>query len=217
MSTAVVPILPAGQWLRLSDVDWTMYTQLLRAFAESPRVRLTYDRGELEIMAPLLRHDDDGSFLGDLVYVVTEELGLPLHRGGSVTMRLRKRRRGIEADECYWIANAPRMRGRRRLDLRRDPPPDLAIEVDVTHSSMDRLAIYAKIRVPEVWRLSAADVLTFHVLDEEGHYQVTETSASLPLLTSAKVLEFLQLARAADDQNMVTRQLREWVRQAKGP
>jgi Uma2 family endonuclease len=216
MSTAVVRTLPPGQWLRLSNVDWTTYTRLLRAFAESPGVRLTYDCGELEIMAPLLRHDDDGRFLGDLVFVVTEELGLPLHRGGSVTVRRRQRQRGIEADECYWIANAHRMRGRRRLDLRRDPPPDLAIEVDVTSSSMDRLEIYAKLRVPEIWRLTGADVLTFHVLDDDGQYQVSDTSRSLPLLTPAKVLEFLQLARAAADQNTVTKQLREWVRQTKG-
>src|ERR671936_301900 len=89
-----------GGCLRLSNVDWQMYTQLLRAFAERPGIRLTYDRGELEIMSPLLEHDDDGRFLGDLVFVLTEELGLPLKRGGSTTMRRRRQRRGIEADEC---------------------------------------------------------------------------------------------------------------------
>jgi hypothetical protein len=64
MSTIVVPTLPAGQWLRLSNVDWMTYSRLLRAFAESPGVRLTYDRGELEIIAPLFRHDYDSRFLG---------------------------------------------------------------------------------------------------------------------------------------------------------
>ncbi len=154
MSTAQPVAQPfMRQCVRLSDIDWRTYTRLLRVFAEHPGVRLTYDRGELEIISPLLEHDDDSRFLGDLVFVLTEELGLPLKRGGSTTLRRRKRLRGIEADECFWIANATRLAGKRRLDLRADPPPDLAIEIDVSHSSLDHLAIYAALRVPEVWRL----------------------------------------------------------------
>src|SRR6266852_3756938 len=148
------------QCLRLSGVDWQTYSRLLHVFAERPGFHLTYDRGELEIMSPRLEHDDDASILGDLVFVLTEELGLPLKRGGSTTMRRRLKQRGIEADECFWIANAHRMAGRRHLDLRRDPPPDLAIEVDVTRSSLDRFGIYAALKVPEVWRLDG-DVLAF--------------------------------------------------------
>src|SRR5437660_9856887 len=171
-----------------------MYSRLLRAFAERPGMRLTYDRGELEIMSPLLEHDDDGRFLGDLVFVLTEELGMPLKRGGSTTLRRRLRRRGIEADECFWIANAHRMAGKRRLDLRKDPPPDLAIEVDVTHSSLDRMGIYAALGVPEVWRLDG-DTLTFHVLGLDGSYIESHASRSFPLVTPADLLNFLRQVR----------------------
>src|SRR6266699_3484637 len=119
MSQAVPPRTPpAGGSLRLSYVDWHTYTRLLRAFAERPGIRLTYDRGELEIMSPPLEHDDDGRVLGTFVFVLTEELGLPLKHGGSTTLRRRLKKRGIEADECFWIANAHRMAGRRNLDLR---------------------------------------------------------------------------------------------------
>lgn len=208
--------LPVGQWLRLSGIDWRTYSRLLRIFAEQPGVRLTYDRGELEIMSPLLEHDDDGRFLGDLVFVLTEELGLPLKRGGSTTLRRRLKRRGIEADECFWIANAHRMAGRRRLNLRMDPPPDLAIEVDVTHSSLDRLSIYAALRIPEVWRLDG-DVLTFHVLEATGTYTNALVSRSIPLVTPADLIRFLQLARQAGDENVVMRQFRTWIRQRGTP
>ena len=145
---------PAAQSVRLSAVDWSTYSRLLRAFAERPAIRLAYDRGELEIMAPLLEHDNEGRFLGRLVVVLTEEMGLPLKSGGSTTLRRRLRRRGIEADESFWIASAPRMAWRRRLNLRTDPPPDLVIEVDVSRSSLDRLEIYAVLKVAEVcaWR-----------------------------------------------------------------
>jgi Uma2 family endonuclease len=212
--TSAVAQLAPGQYLRLSGVDWRTYSRLLHALAERPGIRLTYDRGELEIMSPLLEHDDDGRFLGDLVFVLTEELGLPLKRGGSTTLRRRLRRRGIEADECFWIANAHRMAGRRRLDLRTDPPPDLAIEVDVTHSSLDRLAIYASLGVPELWRL-AGDTLTFHVLDDRGNYANTGASRSFPLVTPTDLLVFIQQARQAGDENTVLRQFREWIRQRR--
>src|SRR5262249_33669892 len=158
---AAVPQAATQRCLRLSNVDWQTYTRLLKVFAERRGVRLTYDRGELEIMSPLLEHDKDDRFLFRLVVALTEELGLPIVEGGSTTLRRRRRRKGIEADECYWIANAHRMAGRRRIDLRTDPPPDLTIEVDVTHSSLNRLSIYAAFGVPEVWRLEGG-ALTFY-------------------------------------------------------
>jgi Uma2 family endonuclease len=202
---------PAGGCLRLSAVDWRTYSRLLRAFAEQPGIRIAYDRGELEIMTPLLEHDSEGWFLGRLALVLTEELGLPLKGGGSTTLRRRLRRRGIEADECFWIANAPRMAGRRRLDLRRDPPPDLALAVDVSHSSLDRLTIYAALGVPEIWRLQG-DSLTFHALGADGNYQAVPASRSFPMVSPADLLRVLQQARQAKDENPVVRQFRNWIR-----
>ncbi len=205
---------PVGQCFRLSGVDWRTYSRLLAIFAERPGIRLTYDRGELEIMSPSLEHDDDSAFLGDLVFLMTEELGMPLKRGGSTTLRRRLRRRGIEPDACFWIANASRMAGRRRLDLRTDPPPDLAIEVDVSRSSLDRLGIYAALRVPEVWRLEG-DVLTFHVLGEDNTYRSADRSLSFPRVAPSDLLPFVQQARQASDQNTITHQFRDWIRQRR--
>lgn len=202
----------ARQHLLLSDVDWKTYSRLLHIFAERPGYRLTYDRGELEIMSPSLEHDDDGDVLGDMVFILTEELGLPLKRGGSTTLRSQLRQRGIEADVCFWIANAHRMAGVRRLNLRRDPPPDLAIEIDVSRSSLNRLGIYAALRVPEVWQLDG-DVLTFHVLTLARSYAVSPTSQWFPLVTPADLVPFVQQARQAGDENVVLRQFRQWVRQ----
>jgi Uma2 family endonuclease len=191
-----------------------MYSRLLRAFAERPGIRLTYDRGELEIISPLLEHDKDGRFLARLVFTLTEELGLPIMAGGSVTMRRRRRRRGLEADDSFWIANAHKMAGRRRFNLRSDPPPDLAIEVDVTHSSLDRLSIYAALGVPEVWRLDG-DTLAFHVLGAKGAYTSAAASRSFPLVTPADLLGFLQQARQAGDENAVIRLFRSWIGQRR--
>ena len=204
---------PLGQSLLLSGVDWETYTRLLRIFAERPGVRLAYDRGELEILGPSA-YLSIAPFFSRLVWTLAEELVLPLHCGGSTTLRRRGRRRGIDPDACFWIASAPRMAGRRRLHLRTDPPPDLAVEVDVTRSSLDRLSIYAALNVPEVWRLDG-DTLTFHVLGADGKFAQAAASRSFPLVTPADLLALLQQARQAGDENPVLRQFRDWVRQRR--
>ena len=200
--------------LRLSAVDWRTYSQLLRIFEERPGYRLTFDRGELEIMSPSLEHDIDDRFLGRLVVTLTEELDLPIVEGGSVTMRRRRKRRGLEADDCYWIENAGRMAGRRKLDLRTDPPPDLAIEVDVTRSSLNRMSIYQALRVPEIWHLKG-EVLTFHVLNAAGIYEVVAASRSFPWVSPADLIGFLQQAWQAGNNNAVIRDFRAWIHQRR--
>jgi Uma2 family endonuclease len=205
-----LPRRPPGRRLLLDDVDWRTYGRLLKTFAERPGLRLTYDRGRLEIMVPLLEHEEDGDFLGDLVKVLTEELGLPLKRGGSVTLRRRGLQRGLEPDRCFWIENAARIG--RTLDLRRDPPPDLAIEVDTSRSSLNRMGIYAALGVPEVWRLDGG-TLTFHVLGPDGRYAEAEQSRSFPRLRPANLLPFIQQVRQPGDQNPAIRAFRAWVRQ----
>src|SRR5262249_36841075 len=157
-----------------------------------------------------LEHDA-GRVLGVFVFVMTEELRLPLKQGGSTTLRRRLKQRGIEADECFWIANAARMAGRRRLDLRIDPPPDLCIEVDVTHSSLERLSIYAALAVPEVWRLEG-DSLTFYAMEQGGSYKAASVSRTFQIMTPTVLMQFLQEARVAGDLNRVVGRFREWIR-----
>jgi Uma2 family endonuclease len=191
--------------------DWQTYSHLLRAFAERPGVRLTYDRGVLEIMAPMLRHDEPSSFLDRLVCTLTEELGLTVKQGGSTTLRRRRRHRGIEPDHCFWIASEPAVRTVRDLDLRIHPPPDLAIEVDVSRSSLDRMSIYAALGVPEVWRLEEPS-LTFHVLGPVGQYDLVTYSRGFPQVTAADLMRFLTLL-GREEENAIIRQFRAWVRQ----
>jgi len=195
----------------LHNIDWQTYSRLLRIFAERPSVRLAYDRGDLEIMSPLPEHEWDADMLGRFVVVLTEELGLPILSGGSTTLRLRKKLRGIEPDKCYWMANEPQIRGKRRLDFRFDPPPDLGLEVDVTSSSLNRMGIYAALKVPEVWRLDDESTLSFQILQADGTYAPNSHSLAFPLLTPAELLAFLSLRD--QEQNSVVRQFREWLRQ----
>jgi Uma2 family endonuclease len=200
---------PSEQRFVLLGVPWRTYERLLRVFAERPGVRLTYDRGTLELMTLSHEHESQVHLLGRLVVAMTEELGLPLKGGGSTTFRRRRRERGLEPDECYWIANEAQVRGKDQIDLRRDPPPDLALEIDVTHSSLDRLVIYAALKFPEVWRLESQTLVCYLLGD--GGYAVGAASRAFPGLTVADLAPFLKLAGQMDE-NAIVRQFRAWVR-----
>jgi Uma2 family endonuclease len=203
--------LPLEQHFVLDEVDWTTYGRLLRALGNRTALRLTYDRGSLEIMTLSHEHESDSYLLGRLVDALTEELGLPVKGGRSTTFRRRKSKRGLEPDACWWISNEASVRGKIKIDLRVDPPPDLALEVDVTHSSLNRLAIYASLKMPEIWRLDGRVVIC-HLLDADGQYQVAETSRAFPGLRPAELEGFLKL-RGKIDENTIVRQFREWIRQ----
>jgi Uma2 family endonuclease len=189
-----------------------MYTKLLKVFAEKRGVRLTYDRGDLEIMAPSYEHDNDGWVLGQFVYILADVLNLTLNAGVSTTLRRKLKRKGIEPDQCFWIASAAAMAGVRQLNLRQHPPPDLAIEIDVSRSSLPRFGIYAALKVPELWRLDG-DELKFFALGADKKYTETANSLSFPLVTPVDLLAHLQQARTTADMIVFLRGFRAWAQQ----
>jgi Uma2 family endonuclease len=201
--------LPARQKLILYDVSWDEYTRHLRNF-ERRHLHLTYDRGTLEIMTLSFEHEWIGRFLGRIVVTLTEELNLPIKQGGSTTIRRRKKKKGLESDNCYWISHEADVRNNKVIDLRKDPPPDLALEVDVSRSSMNRMGIYASLNVPEVWRWSK-DGLAFLRLKEDGQYESVATSPTFLLaITPADLMSFVGM-RSQMDENAVIRQFRAWI------
>src|SRR5262249_12678957 len=152
--------LAVPQRLLLSNVNWQSYEDLLEKLEER-HIRLSYDRGELEIMTLTHEHEHYGSLLGRLIEALTEELNVPIHSGGSTTFKRKSKRRGLEPDKCYWIQNEPSMRGKKTFDVKTDPPPDLAVDVDISSSSLKRMAIYAALGVPEIWRFDG-EVFEFY-------------------------------------------------------
>ncbi len=212
-STTVAPAL-AAEWsdaVLITDVDWTAYGRFLKLFAERPGFRLTYDRGALEIVSPSAKHDNSSRLLARMVYALTEELGLAVKSGGTTTLRRQAKKRGLEPDECFWIAREAAVRGVDQLDLRVHPAPDLAVEVDVAASSLDRMSIYRKLGVPEVWRIDAGGALTFERLGPDGRYGRSSTSVAFPQVTAADLMGFLALRLTAEENALVS-DFRAWVR-----
>ncbi|NEP17888.1 MAG: Uma2 family endonuclease, partial [Leptolyngbya sp. SIO4C1] len=126
----------------LQHISWQSYQSLMRDLAQEPALRLTYDRGTLEIRMPLDPHETYKKLIGRLIEAATEELGLEIRSLGSRTCGREDLAKGLEPDQCYYIQNEPRVRSVDQIDLMRLPLPDLAVEIDITSSSLDRFEIY---------------------------------------------------------------------------
>ena len=198
----------------LYDVPWRDYIRLGRILAPG-ELRLNYDRGTLEIMTLSSLHERLKQLLRRIVETLAEELNIRYAGFGSMTCKRQKKRRGLEPDECYWIANVSAIRGKRKIDLRIDPPPDFAIEADVSSSSVNRMSIYAALRVPEVWRLKD-EKLTFHQLQSDGKYAEAASSLAFPGLAASELTPFLAMDDQFDESEMVAK-LRAWCASVSCP
>jgi Uma2 family endonuclease len=200
---------PAEARILLHGVSWETYELLLADHADRRAPRFTYERGELEIVSPSFEYERVAGVLADVVRIVAEELAIDFVAAGTMTVRRADLRRGFEPDASSYIQNVDRVRGLTQIDVRVDPPPDLAIETDVTHSSLDKLPIYAGLGVPEVWRYQAGRVAIF--LLQNDSYRESERSAALPIVTDDVLTRF-----ARDDATLTriawSRALREWAR-----
>jgi Uma2 family endonuclease len=193
----------------LENISWHTYQALLKDIEEQPGIRMTYDHGILEIMAPLDPHEAYKKLLGRLVEAATEELNIEIRSLGSRTCSREDMARGLEPDQCYYIQHELAVRGKKQLDLNQDPPPDLVIEIDITNSSMNRMRLYEALQVPEVWQYDGRE-LTVYCL-EDKKYEIRDRSKALPQLTPNQLVRFLKLAETMGETSLI-RSFREWVR-----
>lgn len=198
------------QRLVLYGEPWWAYERLLRIFEGRRHLRISYDRGKLEIMTLSPEHELLKHLIGRLIIAITEERGLPIAGYGSMTIKRRKQLRGLEPDECFWIQNEAAVRNLKEYDILRDPPPDLIVEVDITRSAVNRMGIYAALAAPEVWRFRKGG-LEFHVLGESGKFSAQPESQTFPGIRADDVNRFLEL-RGQMDNNALVRQFRDWLR-----
>ena len=201
--------------LLLHGVSWDFYEEFLEA-TQNQRVRHSYDDGELEIMSPMrMEHESPKKQLAQLVEALTEELGIPRKSAGSMTLRSRRKARGLEPDECYYIAHELQMRRKTSYDPHRDPAPDLAIEVDWTSSSLPRLPLYGKLGVAEVWRYERGR-LTVLLLHPSGECVASEQSLAFPTLPLDEFRRFVTRDLDVDETTWI-RSFRQWVRERLVP
>lgn len=194
----------------LRSVSWDTYEHILADRLDSSAPRFTYDRGVLEILSPSSEHERYNRTIALLIEVIAEESNINVENLGSTTFKRKDLKRGFEPDSCFYIQNAERIRGKSKIDLKIDPPPDLVIEIDITSFSIDKLPIYAKIGVPEVWRYDGKQLF---ILKLEGrHYTEQSESVAFPFLKSGlifKLIEDSKSLKRIEWLRMIRRKLRK--------
>jgi Uma2 family endonuclease len=201
----------------IRNVDWAFYEQLVDSIPEGIHIHLDYDGKDLEIVSPTsILHDASRGLLGHFVEAVAEELEIPYKSAGQTTWKRPEVLRGLEADECYFfrdekLSAVDNLRSRKSMKIADYPNPDLAIEVDISRSKVDRPGIYAALKVAEVWRFDGPrEVVIIEVLGEDGVYHAAEQSTFLPVL--AEEVRRWVVEEDSRDESAWARRLRAWVR-----
>ena len=193
----------------LSNISWATFEALL-AETDQRSTRFAYDRGILEIMSPSVEHEWYHRLLGRLVEAFTVERNIPIRSTAATTLKSQLKERGLEADESYYLTNELLVRGCTDLDLAHDPPPDLAIEVEISQSAVDKLAIYADLGVSEVWFYNG-ESLRMYMQQSDGTYEKKTRSSLLPQLTKDIIEGFLNRRHESDETTWI-RSFHDWVR-----
>jgi Uma2 family endonuclease len=200
---------PAEQRIVLHNIGWITYERLLADHENNSAPRFTYDRGELEIMSPSPEHEAFNRSIALLVEFVASEMGIDVYDLGSTTFRREDLGRGFEPDSCFYIQNEELIRGKDRIDLTTDPPPDLVIEIDITSPFFSKLPIYAQIGVPEVWRYDGTR-MTILVLEGSDYVETIE-SIVLPPVSSTSLTDLVEKSKSTR-RTIWIEKVRKWAR-----
>ncbi|MGF1600950.1 MAG: Uma2 family endonuclease [Chloroflexi bacterium AL-N5] len=203
----IAPSAQSEQRLTLHNISWDTYEKILVALGEHRAAHLTYDEGVLEFMVPLEAHENSSDVIGAFIRALVVESGQNLKSMASTTLRRRALQKGAEPDKCFYIQNEAQVRGR-QVDLEQDPPPDLVVEVDITHTDIDKNALYAKLGVPEFWRFNGR-TLTLYQL-QVGQYTEVEVSPTFPWANEDVFYTYLKRCRSSGEAEAL-RQLAVWV------
>lgn len=173
-----------GQTLVINDVNWQQFEEILAELGEHRNSKIAYHNRTLEIMSPLPEHELDKIYISTLVEIILEELDIEFCPLGSTTFKSQLLTKGIEPDNCFYIQNEAKIRGKKRIDLTIDPPPDLALEIDLTSRTYPN--IYLALGVPELWRFEQNN-LQINIL-ENGQYIQQEFSPNFPNIPIKKLI-----------------------------
>jgi Uma2 family endonuclease len=201
----------SAERMLVNSISWQQYLQLVDIFAES-RVFMTYDDGQLELRMPLKEHERASQLLDYIAAFVAHYLNIRMDSLGSTTFRASNVEKGLEPDKCYYINNIDKVLSTRRLDLAVDPPPDLAIEVEITTSLIPRIPIYRKLGIPELWRYDGKN-LTIELLKDDD-YVAAKNSRAFPKLTPSLLLRWIKIGERSSYSAML-RSVEQWCAKQK--
>jgi Uma2 family endonuclease len=200
---------PGDQCVEMPDIGWEGYEMVLQLRGDRSLPKMIYLDGDLFLVSPALTHERLNRRIGFLVDQLILGLRLPCLQSGQTTFRRQGKRGGVEGDHTYYLANEPRVRGKMQIDLRNDPPPDLAIEVVNTHKADTALKVYRRIGVPEIW-VCEEDRFLILVRQKNGRYVEASSGLAFPFLTSAEIGAWMQRPFTGPDVDWME-EVHRWV------
>lgn len=194
----------------LQNISWNTFKAMLSEMGEERKNRIAYDSGTLEIMTPLMPHENSNRLIEGFVLVLCEEFGLEVKSTGSMTLTRDDLETGGEPDSSYYIQNEALVRNKENIDLDQDPPPDLVLEVEYSRSKVNKLSLYASMGIPEFWRYNGA-ILRIYQLSSEEYIEV-QNSPTFESVPVKNIPQFIQKSRKFG-QLATKRDFRTWIRQ----
>ena len=184
--------VPAEARVVLRGVSWQTFKALMADIGEDRSCRIAYDQGILEIMVPYEQHEEPKILISSFVEAVADELEIEIRQLGSLTLEREDLTRAVEPDTCFYIQNESQVRGK-EIKLPNVPPPDLVVESDYTHSSLNKFNIYAALGVPELWRYRKQSLQVYQLVD--GEYQPTDKSLAFPFIPIVEIPGFIEQSK----------------------
>lgn len=201
--------VPVGKHVLLRDVSWEEFEAILEELGDRRSTRVAYCDGMLEIRTPLPEHEYFKQAISIAIEDMAETLELDYESYGSTTWRRQAKQAGLEADNCFYFQNEAIVRGRLDINLAQDPPPELALEIDVTSKSLERFPIYARLSIPELWCYDTGVLKIYHL--QNGQYVEAEQSMIFSELNIQALPQLIEENRSAG-RLALRRSVREWVR-----
>jgi Uma2 family endonuclease len=221
MATELLTSAPdlADGCVEFRGVGWDGYKTMLRLRGDRSSPRLVYLDGDLWLMSPAMAHERRRSLLGSFVAQVALGLRIPFFITGQASFRRRKHDAGVEPDASFYLASEPldraKIQGRKKIDLRVDPPPDLAIEAVHTNSAEPAIEVLRRLGVPEVW-VCDDNALKILILGEDGSYLESEISRAFSSLKAAEIFDWVERPRGDTDLDWLL-ELQAWIREVLLP
>ena len=202
-------VVKPGQQLLLQDISWSDFEQILSDLGEHRGSRISYSNGALEIMVPLPEHEKHKEVISDLVKMLLDRSDIDFESLASTTFKSKQMNQALEADACFYIQNHQAVIGKNRLDLAVEPPPDLAIEIDITNRT--RFDNYLLLQVPELWRYSRQGLKIY--LLRNGQYVESQSSPNFPHLPIIELVERYTKQAQIEGRSKAMRSFKQWMRE----
>ncbi len=202
-------IVKPGQQLLLQNISWEDFEEILEDLGENRSSRISYSNGVLEIMVPLPEHEKYKEIIGDIVKILLDELEIDFESLGSTTFKNQQMIQAVEPDACFYLKNYQAVIGKDRLDLSIDPPPDLAIEIDITNRT--QLDNYLLLKVPELWRYTRKG-FQLNLL-EGNRYIESQTSPNFPDIPIIELIDRYVKQAQTKGRSKAIRAFKKWLQE----